>query len=721
MYSKPYTGTKPASFNDPSKTDIPVPTGIYVGLVKRIDTNTRSGRLFVYIDKFGSSNPDDPTSWKLVSYASPFGGTTSGPVNEYQTTSATAKQNTFDQTQQTYGFWMTPPDIGSQVLCCFLPNTLEGYWFACVTSSIYRNMTPAIGAVRWDQIDKQSIPSELLPFLKEGTPYPVAEVNRYIEGFYGEQFLPSIPKPIHVPQTIRLITQGLDKDPARGAINSSAQRDPISAVYGFSTPGRPIPSQDPANIPSIQQKIVTGNFNSDDFRVTTRVGGHTFVMDDGDIYGNNNLVRLKTSQGHQILMNDKEGFMYIANSEGTAWIELTKSGDILVYGAKDFAVRTQGNIMFTSDGSISFDARRNINMSATSGINLEAASVNATGSQLINLYGKQAQLRSQSALSINAGGSMSIKAAGAIGINGASIALNGGGGSSGSNPPKKLPQYQSADTRFINNQWTVVPDANQTINYKVPTHEPYVRGSVSQLIQAQAAIAAVPDTDIDGNPINPPIVTSTAGPDTAETVPVTNAAPTETFISQPTPTGEIGVLNQDQVRAYMAQIGYSESEDDYSYKSTLGYLGKYQVDSKTLQAQGYLVAGTPQTEEAINNPNNWTGKDGIDSVDDFLNNTATQETVMYNLTRSNYAALQANGVITNNTDPAEAAGLLATAHLINPAATTRWYTTGQPTSNAYGATATAYYNQGRYAITQVPTITASNDSQNSLDSANTTR
>lgn len=711
MYNKPYTGTKPASFNDTSKVDIPVPTGIYIGTVKRIDTNTRSGRLFVYIDKFGSADPDDQGSWKLVSYASPFGGTTSGPGTEYQISSSTNKQNTFQQTQQTYGFWMTPPDIGSQVLCCFLPNTLEGYWFACVNTSVYRNMTPAIGSVPWDRIDKNSIPSDLLPYLKPGTPYPVAEVNRYIQGI-GENYLPNIPKPIHIPQTLRLITQGLDKDPTRGAISSSAQRDPISAVYGFSTPGRPIPAQDPANYPNIQQKIVTGNFNAEDFKVTTRIGGHSFVMDDGDIYGNSNLVRIKTSQGHQILMNDKDGFMYIANSEGTAWIELTKTGDILVYGAKDFAVRAQGNVMFTSDNSINFYAKRGVNLNSAGTINLEATAVNATGTQSLNFYGKQAQVKSQGTMVLNAGGSMAIKAGGSIAINGSAIALNGGGGGSSVSPPKQLPRFRTADTAFVNNNWTVIPDAIVTCNYKVPTHEPYVRGSVSQLLQTQTAQAVTVSTDVEGNPISPPEITANAGPEVAQTVTVTDPAPTQTFITQPVPTGEIGVLSTDQVRAYLAQLGHSESEGDYTYQSTLGYMGKYQLSSKTLQEQGYLIAGTPQTEEAINNPNNWTGKNGINSADDFKTNPSVQETVMYDVTRSNYATLQSNGVITSGTDPAEAAGLLATAHLINPAATTRWYQTGQPTSNAYGSTAVEYYNQGRYAITQVPTIAASNAAQN---------
>jgi len=33
--------------------------------------------------------------------------------------------------------------------------------------------------------------------------------------------------------------------------------------------------------------------------------GHTFVMDDGTLYGKDQLIRLRTSLGHQILMSDE--------------------------------------------------------------------------------------------------------------------------------------------------------------------------------------------------------------------------------------------------------------------------------------------------------------------------------------------------------------------------------------------------------------------------------
>ena len=154
-FSKPYMGTKQADNIDSSRADIPIPSGICKGVVKNVDTNTRTSRLQVYISKFGGADPDDPANWRLVSYATPYGGTTTGKTYPYG--EAGNNENTFDRTQQSYGFYMSPPDVGSEVLCCWLEGINEGYWFACINSSITRQMIPAIGAVPWDKIDKNSV------------------------------------------------------------------------------------------------------------------------------------------------------------------------------------------------------------------------------------------------------------------------------------------------------------------------------------------------------------------------------------------------------------------------------------------------------------------------------------------------------------------------------------------------------------------------------------
>lgn len=706
-YNKPYLGTHHPSYIDTSKSDMPMNGGIYIGLVKEHDTNTRTGRMHVYVPQFGGPDPNVRENWRLVSYASPFMGSTTGSLGEYSR--ATPNDNTFLKSSQSYGFYMTPPDIGAEVLCCFMPGSNEGYWFACVNSDITRNMTPAIGAVDYRYISDVSInESGLAPYLLPDKSYPVAETIDYYSVYGSASYLPNLKKPLHIPQTIRLIVQGLDSDNVRGAISSSSQRDPVSAVFGMSTPGRPFGSQDPATDPNIKQKLDTGNFNPADYKVTTRIGGHSFVMDDGNLFGQDNLIRLKTAMGHQIMMNDTEGFIYVANSNGTAWVELTKDGDILVYGAKDFALRTQGNVMIHSDNNINMFARRGINMQAGSAVKMAAQVVQARADTALNFYGKQAQLKSASTMAIVAGNGMAIKAAGPISINGSAIALNGGGGGVGEvAPPAPINRYVLPDARN-NVVWFVQPGALESINYKVPTHEPYVRGDFEQVAEQQQSVLDTLPKDVNGNTINPPTDVQSVGPQAASTQPLTRAAPAGIFIAQPDPQDGLGALDKDQLRAYMAQTGYSESSGNYSAENQIGYQGKYQLGSLALQSLGYVKSGTPQTAEALSNPNNWTGKDGITSSADFRLNGPVQEKAMYDYTKSNYARLERNGVISESSTNEDIAGILSSAHLVGAGGATNWYRTGQVVADVNGTTAATYYNRGKYSQTQVPIIAASN-------------
>jgi len=84
---------------------------------------------------------------------------------------------------------------------------------------------------------------------------------------------------------------------------------------------------------------------------------------------------------------------------------------------------------------------------------------------------------------------------------------------------------------------------------------------------------------------------------------------------------------------------------------------------------------------------------------------------MYNYTKQNYATLQKKGVITGETAPEDVAGLLSSSHLVGPGATVKFVQGGINAADANGTTASQYYNQGRYSISQVPKIQASNASK----------
>jgi predicted chitinase len=200
---------------------------------------------------------------------------------------------------------------------------------------------------------------------KYGTDYlPVAEFHKKSQNLQNP-----VPrkwaKPIH-PFADRLLQQGLLLDTIRGVTSSSARREVPSGVFGISTPG-------PLDTSSGAKRGNVG-YGGGKPAPVSRLGGTTFVMDDGDVNGQNELVRLRTRTGHQILMHNSQDLIYIGNSKGTTWIELTSNGKIDIYAHDSISIHSENDFNFRADRDINIEAGRNIHVKA--GKNMET---NITG------------------------------------------------------------------------------------------------------------------------------------------------------------------------------------------------------------------------------------------------------------------------------------------------------------------------------------------------------
>ena len=275
----------------------------------------------------------------LIHYAPPFYGVTSSQFEGNNPTS-------FNDVQKSYGMWMTPPDLYTHVLCMFVESdSNQGYWIGCVPDRWQNHMVPGIASsehVAWAPGQKE----------KYGNmPVPVAEFLKKAKE--GGAFKPNLePKPVH-PFADRLLKQGLLADKYRGSTTSSARRELPSQVFGISTPG-PLDPNGPKKEVGYESKKTTAR--------VSRTGGHTFVMDDGDIYGENRLVRIRSSMGHQIVLNDTANLLYISNAEGTAWLEMTAQGKIDIYAQDSISIHSEQDFNFRADRDINFEAMRNVNI-----------------------------------------------------------------------------------------------------------------------------------------------------------------------------------------------------------------------------------------------------------------------------------------------------------------------------------------------------------------------
>jgi hypothetical protein len=348
-------------------------------------------------------------------------------------------------------------------------------------------MVPAIGRNVGGAQNTSTPPGQLAGSVDSSSVLPVIEYNTSAATSFTSDGLDSTPRYPHEVQTMTLLQQGLDKDKIRGAISSSSLRESPSNVYGISTPGRKATKAD--QNPKNPQAVFY------------RKGGHQFVMDDGAEDGTDQLIRLRTSGGHQILMNDTEKVLYIASATGAQWLEFSPNGSINVFASAGFNLRAQGPINMHSDSLIAMCAP-NIKMDAVSGVkstSLPSVSITSQGSFTASAV-TTASIKSDLSLSLStlgkatlsAGASLSLSSAAltslygtalSIGsqssvtsINGSLINLNCGASAKPATPspvtptmPKPLP-----DTIWNGTRWAVNSTVLSTCKV-VPTHEPWTR------------------------------------------------------------------------------------------------------------------------------------------------------------------------------------------------------------------------------------------------------
>ena len=713
-------GKKPPNHFSREASSTKLDSGPFLGKVKNPLDPTRSGRLQVWIPELGAGDENNPENWRTVSYASPFFGSTYQPD--------TTKENAFSKVRHTYGFWAIPPDVGAFVLCTFVVGDPDrGYWFACVPNQLTHHMVPGIAGS--DNIDVNTLQDTSIS--TDTKPMMASEFNENADPDWTN--FVSLPKPIHEYQQKILQSQGLETDFVRGVISSSSQREMPSAVFGMSTPGRPLNDPDPSI--DFKKKIEASDLNPSDYAVGARKGGHQFVMDDGNWKDKDRLLRLRSSGGHQILMSDSEKILYIGNSDGSVWIELTSPGHLNIYSAASINIRSGADLNFHADNNINFNAGKSFNMSAGKDATIQSQVVNINSAQNLTLYGGQVGIGSDGGLNINASGTATLNGSSGTKITGATVTLNEGG-SVGITRPTALTINKLPDTGKDGKIWKSVDGALSTIVPIAPTHEPWklhmatepagavisTRSIASPLnAAARQEIHIAPGAGVvTGSPPNKDLPVTEckggqpigAGPKAASGKAVHNPV-NKSYLKKsdaPSPQAPIGNLTLDQTKALFTQLAWNESGWRLGIVNQFNYLGKYQMGAIALATIGYikLDAYKAQKNSSVNYPASWTQKainEGVSSKEDFLKNAAFQEKAMWALTSLNYKSLLSLKALSSDDDQCTVAGMLAAAHLIGANGAANWRNTGVG-QDANGTTGTTYFNMGRYAVDVLATTTA---------------
>lgn len=641
------------------------------GVVKDNIDPTRSGRIKVVLGDKPPLNSDTATNWVTVSFMSNFFGRVNAGAGSTGTGS-------YKDNASSYGEWHAPPDIGTTVICVFVngdPN--YGYYIGCVPEAESLHMVPAIGSS--DNIVANA--GEAQGF-GGAVRLPVTNINTNNPATTNSADFNSAPRPVHSYSAAIMNQQGIIRDPIRGPISSSASREAASRVgWGVSTPGRPIYQG------GYDDSTVVNNLTSDksaQLQVVARRGGHSFVMDDGDVIGRDQLVRIRTALGHQILMSDDGQTLMILHSNGQSYIELGKEGTVDMYATNSVNIRTQGDLNLHADQDINIHAMGKFNVQAkTINTNSETTTqIRATTDINFGALGKITGLAG-GAIAWGAGGDASLVGGGQAYVNGSKVNLNSGSPSSSPAIVPIIPLIAQTDTLHDSTKgYMAAPAKLLTICSRAPAHAPWANAGqgvdAKTNLDAAASLPPAPSPAVDA--------TNTAGAETAPSPPAS-----ATVASAPMTAAPSAGISTNTTGATLAAQATSAAQGPAAAAVKQGAAiistaaGKVAAVGAFAQTPAQLVSGnilkpgsatliTGLVQQGANiaqaMPTSlFTGAAGAGNLTSLIKNTTAQATGIVNSMQKSQTALTAIGAVTGKEAPAALTGLVHAATTVGVGST----------------------------------------------------
>jgi hypothetical protein len=641
-----------------------------IGVVKDNIDPTRSGKIRVQLEGATNSQSDNADGWKTVQYLSTYFGMV-------KPTAGQAGNGDYVSNPSAYGQWQSPPDIGTKVLCIFAEaDPSRGFYIGAIPEPEALQMIPAIGC------SDNVVPNEgEAQGLAGATRLPVTSINTNNKAQADSTNYLDAPKPVHSYTASIMSQQGIIRDPIRGPISSSASREAVSRVgWGVATPGRPI-MEGGYNDENLPENL--DSKNQEQLKVTARRGGHSIVMDDGDIIGRDQLIRIRTALGHQIMMSDDGQTLMILHSNGQSYVELGKEGTVDIFSTNSFNVRTQGDINFHADQHINFHATENMNIQAKNlHINTEEDFKMRAG-QNLQLYSvENFTVKSLGAAAIKAGGQASFASSGMTFINGLKVNLNTG---KSSVSPKKVPiitLITQTDTLHDEQKgFIAAPGKLLTVTTRTPAHYPWSNAGqgvdVKSTLDAAKSLPVTPSSGVQkanqeglaSGALPPAIATVASAPDTKTISKSVDKTVTNAVMGSIATSAAVGVAKQ-AVTAGAAIVrstgGVINGEGNIVAVGTYAQTPTQLVNANILKpGADTLINGLAQragaTVESIMPKGLFTGKPGAVDLKSFISDTASQTTAMVTTMQKAQNTLGKIGALTGKEAPTQSAGIVAAA------------------------------------------------------------
>lgn len=305
--------------------------GLTIGIVKNNADPGQHGRLQIFIPAIDSdSYKTADLPW--ATYVSPFGGSTANTV--------VGRSKKKVNGVSTYGFWGIPQN-GAQVVCAFLNgNPKMRIWLGCTfVPELTRTMPQGIEGYK-SEIDQTGL-------------YPQAPMTHITDNLTAAGLGPGSPL---------FSTRGGERSIAYP--KNGADPKPITDGYGA--------------------KGLEGASSESQALTITTPGRHYLLMSD---VVDNCKIRLRTTEGSQIILDDTNERIYVSTAQGKNWVELDEgNGNIYVYSDGKINMRSKGDFNIYSDSNLNLVAKNRVNViSESAGVKIAAVNnvdVSSSGGDL---------------------------------------------------------------------------------------------------------------------------------------------------------------------------------------------------------------------------------------------------------------------------------------------------------------------------------------------------
>jgi len=313
-------------------------SGITVGVVVDTDDPLQNGRLRVFCANLN----DDPKKihhlpW--ASYVSPYGGV----ISNGEFTRGTGKGPEKSQGAIAYGFWAIPEQGSLVLVTCIDGDERRRVWMGCMQP--HREMHSLFHG-RYDWKEGGTVDGPLTSTKNSIEPqYTNAE-----KAFRGEKDSAEWKTRQSEYQATGNVGHEEEDmiDQQYPEIRESEGDEwvkPIVGAHGYDWSGNK----------------ALGSFLASRVFGFSTPGFHAFTMDDRPY---NNRIRLRSSTGHQIILDDTNERIYVATNEGKSWIEMDSNGNIDGYSERRISMRAKEDINFSTDGTFRVKANKGIYMYA---------------------------------------------------------------------------------------------------------------------------------------------------------------------------------------------------------------------------------------------------------------------------------------------------------------------------------------------------------------------